>query len=178
MESPKIIFNIRFTTADEQQGKERKFYAGTAGYNIFNYVQSAKKVCKKYERYEDYINKCGTGLFNRKGVLSEEDLKRIRKDLATTKSLIWHGFISFNSEISEKVQCQEDCVKFLKQNFNVIFERSKINPDNIELIAGLHTDTEHRHIHFMFFEKKPNTINRQCRFYCYGKDRRSCKRNL
>ena len=158
-ESPKIIFNIRFTAADEQRKEERKFYAGTSNYNIFNYVQSAKKVCKKYERYEDYINKCRTGLFNRKGVLSEEDLKRIRKDLATTNSLIWHGFISFNSEMSEKMQCQEDCVNFLKHNFNVIFEKSKINPDNIELIAGLHTDTEHRHIHFMFFEKKPNTIN-------------------
>ena len=156
--SPEIIFNIRFTDS-MRNTKERSFYCGTSKYSFFNYVQGDTKICKRFTRYEDYMNKCGTGLFNRHGPISEEELQHIRKALVTTESLIWHGFISFNDEMSDKFQSQEDCVNFLRHNFNVIFEKSKINADNIELVAGLHNDTEHKHIHFMFFEKKPKTIN-------------------
>ena len=38
------------------------------------------------------------------------------------------------------------------------FKRAGLNQDNIEWFAGLHENTDNRHIHISFFEKKPLRI--------------------
>ena len=160
MSAPKIIFNIRFTPKDAFDKDERNFYSNTKSYNFAKYVGDKNKICKTYDRYDDYMNKCGHGFFNHKGVITSDEMKKINDRLALTDSNIWHGFISFDEETSKSFTTQKECIDFLSANFKRLFGHSRIDIKNIELLCGLHTDTEnHHHIHFMFFEKEPKTID-------------------
>ena len=101
MSAPKIIFNIRFTPKDAFDKDERNFYSNTKSYNFAKYVGDKNKICKTYDRYDDYMNKCGHGFFNHKGVITSDEMKMINDRLALTDSNIWHGFISFDEETSK-----------------------------------------------------------------------------
>ena len=43
----------------------------------------------------------------------------------------------------------------MNQTFGAFIERTHLKKDNICLYASLHEDTDHRHIHFAFFEEEP-----------------------
>ncbi|MDR3318382.1 MAG: relaxase MobL [Clostridiales bacterium] len=169
----RIVFNIAFTSKappEKLSGKarveyeaERKFFNLTAEYNYFTYILNEKKVAKNkdaasyYTRGKQYVNEDITGLFNDKGLISKEDMEKMKAKLAATGSNIWHGFISFDEETSKGFTAEEQAIKFLKQSFNSFIARSHLRRDNVELFAALHTDTKHHHhIHFSFFEKEPH----------------------
>ncbi len=163
---PKALFNIAFTlplppsklrgNARANYQAQRNFYNLTADYNYFAYTLDGKKVVKNANA-EHYFTREGTntGLFNLHGTIDKEQIKGLKTQLKKTKSIIWHGFISFDEETSRGFNTQENAVKFMKQTFGGFLSRAGFKKDNIELYASLHNDTDHRHIHFAFFEKEP-----------------------
>lgn len=164
---PKALFNIAYTlpsapsymkgNARAEYQARRSFYDLTAQYNFFSYVLNGKKIARNANA-EEYYTRGGTngGLFNLDGAMSEEQVAEMKKRLESSKSVIWHGFISFDEETSRGFQTQENAVKFMRQTFGSFLERTHLNPKNIELYAALHLDKEHHHhIHFAFFEREP-----------------------
>ena len=165
---PKAIFNIAYTmpnapaylrgNARAEYQARRKFYNLTADYNFFSYALDGKKV-EKNATAENYFTRGGTntGLFNLNGAMTKEQVDELKEKLKTTKSVIWHGFISFDEETSRGFNTQENAIKFMRQTFGAFLKRTHLNEKNVELYAALHTDTDHRHIHFAFFEKEPKS---------------------
>lgn len=164
---PKALFNIAYTlpsapsymkgNARAEYQARRSFYDLSAQYNFFSYVLNGKKIARNANA-EEYYTRGGTngGLFNLDGAMSEEQVAEMKKRLESSKSVIWHGFISFDEETSRGFQTQENAVKFMRQTFGSFLERTHLNPKNIELYAALHLDKEHHHhIHFAFFEREP-----------------------
>lgn len=164
---PKALFNIAYTlpsapsymkgNARAEYQARRSFYDLTAQYNFFSYVLNGKKIARNANA-EEYYTRAGTngGLFNLDGAMSEGQVAEMKKRLESSKSVIWHGFISFDEETSRGFQTQENAVKFMRQTFGSFLERTHLNPKNIELYAALHLDKEHHHhIHFAFFEREP-----------------------
>lgn len=164
---PKALFNIAYTlpsapsymkgNARAEYQARRSFYDLTAQYNFFSYVLNGKKIARNANA-EEYYTRGGTngGLFNLDGAMSEGQVAEMKKRLESSKSVIWHGFISFDEETSRGFQTQENAAKFMRQTFGSFLERTHLNPKNIELYAALHLDKEHHHhIHFAFFEREP-----------------------
>jgi hypothetical protein len=162
----KAFFNIGFTLPQPPSNlrgqsradyiARRKFYDLTADYNYFSYTLNGKKVVKNKDA-EQYYTRGGTngGLFDMHGALSEEQVQEMKAQLETTRSIIWHGVISFDDDTSKGFETQESAVKFLNQTFGSFIDRTQMNRNNICVFASLHKDTDHRHIHFAFFEKAP-----------------------
>lgn len=167
----KAIFNIEYTTATppatytgEKRAEyiaERNFYNLTADYNYFTYTLNGQKVAKNANA-EHYFTREGTntGLFNMYGAIDEEKKNEIKAQLKNSKSTIWHGFISFDDDTSRGFTTQENCVKFMRQTFGSFLERAGFKKSNIELYCSLHEDTDHRHIHFAFFEREPLRLDK------------------
>lgn len=168
---PKAVFNIAYTSARPPanlRGEDRaeyiarrQFYALTADYNFFSYALKGNKVVKN-STAEDYFTRSNTnsGLFNLNGVMTNEQKEELRTQLRETESVIWHGVISFEEELTEWFNNQENAIKFLRQTFPSFLERTHLDPKNIVLYAALHDDTDNRHIHFSFFEKEPKRWNK------------------
>ena len=167
----KAIFNIGYTTATPPASytgerradyiAKRNFYNLTADYNYFTYTLNGQKVSKNANA-EHYFTREGTntGLFNMDGAIDEEKKNELKARLKDTESTIWHGFISFDDETSRGFTNQENCVKFMRQTFGSFLERAGFKKSNIELYCSLHEDTDHRHIHFAFFEKEPLRLDK------------------
>lgn len=167
----KAIFNIGYTLAAPpasytgQKRAEyivnRNFYNLTADYNYFSYTLNGAKVFKNANA-EHYFTREGTntGLFNMDGAIDEEKKAELKARLKDTKSTIWHGFISFDEQTSRGFCSQENCVKFMRQTFGEFLNRAGFKTNNIELYCSLHEDTDHRHIHFAFFEKEPLRLDK------------------
>ena len=161
----KAFFNIGFTLPQPPSNlrgqsradyiARRKFYDMTAEYNYFSYTLNGKKVVKNKDAEQYYTRGGAGGLFNLKGTISEDEVREIKAQLKESRSIIWHGIISFDDDTSKGFETQENAVKFLNQTFNAFIDRTQLNRNNICVYASLHKDTDHRHIHFAFFEKEP-----------------------
>lgn len=164
----RVIFNISFTVAEPgrdwsferkaQHKAERAFYNGTAQYSYFDYTENDKKVVideKEQKINKNYMEKT-SGVFNKNGVLTAQEKAELAKKLRETKSIIWHGFISFDDKTSPMFETQDKCIDFIGKTFDTYIRENGLNKDNIEAFFSLHQDTDNRHIHFCFFEKEPH----------------------
>ena len=96
----------------------------------------------------EYLQKC-TGVFNKNGMISKEEVKAMKERLRQNKGNIWHGFISFDEENSHKIDHPDKCIELIKRNFGQFFKDAQMDEENIDLMCSLHLDTEHHlHIHF------------------------------
>ena len=150
--------------------KQRDFYDMSGADNIYKYITTEGKIygeeAKKFTMLE-YLQK-STGVFNQNGMLTKEQVKEIRKRAQTGEKNIWHGFISFNKENSEKIDDPEKCIALIKQIFGQFFKDAGFNSDNMDLMCALHLDRpEHLHIHYMFWEKEPRVKNQRAAGYKY-----------
>lgn len=115
----------------------------------------------------EYLQK-STGVFNSGGMLTKEQVKEMRKRAQTGEKNLWHGFISFNKENSEKIDDSKKCIALIKQTFGQFFKDAGFNPDNMDLMCALHFDRpEHLHIHYVFWEKEPKVKNQRAAEYKY-----------
>ena len=177
-----VIFDIAYTpyklpknaTAEERakHEKQRAFYDMSGADNIYKYITTEGKIygeeAKKFTMLE-YLQK-STGVFNQDGMLTKEQVKGMRKRAQTGEKNLWHGFISFNKENSEKIDDPEKCIALIKQTFGQFFKDAGFDPDNIDLMCALHLDRpEHLHIHYVFWEKKPKVKNPRATGYYYRK---------
>lgn len=165
-----VVFNISYTPAQPKKNatefqavewkNERAFYDLSADYNYVTYSLNGQKTAK-HKDYLDYMEK-DTGAFNLDRPLTPENVKDIKERLKKSKSIIWHGFISFDKETSAAFTTPEQARKFLKQTMGALFENSHLDKDNIEIMASLHVDrSHHHHIHFEFWEKDPKRLDKK-----------------
>ena len=138
--------------------------------NIYKYITTEGKIygeeAKKFTMLE-YLQK-STGVFNQYGMLSKAQVKEMRKRAQMGEKNLWHGFISFNKENSEKIDDPEKCIALIRQTFGQFFKDAGFNPDNMDLMCALHLDRpEHLHIHYVFWEKEPKVKNQRAAGYKY-----------
>lgn len=168
--SYKALFNVSYTTphpptnlSGERRAAyiaERKFYNLTSDYNYLTYTLSGEKAAKNKDA-ESYFTRTGTGLFGLDGEYDEAQIKALKKRLANTESIIWHGFVSFDKETSLNFTSTEQAEKFMRQTFGGFLQRAGFKKDNVELYASLHKDkSHHHHIHFAFFEKEGKSVDK------------------
>ena len=158
MSNQPIVFNIQYTpyrlpksaTKEERarHADERAFYDMTGGKNVFDYITTEGKRTGKRTALE-YLQK-NTGVFNDKGMLTQEQVDGMKARLRQNKGCVWHGFISLNEEESPKIDTPEKCIELIKRTFPSFLKDAKLRPDNIDLMCALHLDRPHHlHIHFV-----------------------------
>lgn len=136
--------------------KQREFVSCKNSYNYMSYVDtgSADKIIKDYTMYVGNGEK-STGVFGEKGLLNEEENKSLRKQLRETESNIWDMLISFREDFGDEYcGSYEQAYSFIKEELPKFFERVGLNKNNMVWYAGLHENTENKHIHISFFEKE------------------------
>lgn len=166
MSSPNVVCQIYFLDneqalaknplREEKYGAKRRFYScKNSKYNYVDYVQDGSKKPLDYVDYSGNSEK-STGVFNADGLLTKEQRKSIKKALSETKSVIWHGFMSFTEEFGN-LYCNdyESAYRMMKTEFPRFLKSAGLDPKNVIWYAGLHENTDNRHIHFSFFEKEP-----------------------
>ena len=169
MNNQPIIFDLKYTPYQppkgankyqrEQHATERAFFNMSGDKNIYDYITTEGKRAGSFTMLE-YLKK-NTGVFNQEGMIPEEEVKAMKERAKQNKGMIWHGFVSFNQEDSEKINTPEKCIRLIKTTFPTFFRDAGLNPDNIDLMCALHLDRPHHlHIHFVFWEKEPITLQK------------------
>ena len=174
MQTPNVNFFLNFYDANntgEFYKEKRKYYSSNKSKDYINYIETGIKEFKDYVDYASNKEK-SAGIFNQNGLLSEEDKKELRQDLRTTKSVIWDGLITFEENFG-KTWCNsyEQAYELVKSELPKFFKRVGLNPDNMIWYAGLHENTDNRHIHLSFFEKEPIKLRqkKKGKFFSIGK---------
>lgn len=164
MSEHRAVINIQYTPyqvsghmpkhRQEKHAAERAFYDMSGEDNIFKYITTEEKQTGKFTMLE-YLKK-NTGVFNGKGLISEEEVNAMKARAQNNKSVIWHGFISFDKDDSEKISTPDKCIRLVRKVFPPFFKETGLNAENIDLMCALHLDRPHHlHIHFVFWEKEP-----------------------
>lgn len=142
-------------------GEKRAFYScNKSDIDYLKYVEKGSKEAsafvKDYVGYSDDDDK-SQGIFNKNGLMSRKDKAELRKQLRATQSTIWHGIISFEEAFGNRHMASfEEAYRLLKIEFPRFLKSAGFDPDKIEWFAGLHENTQYRHIHYSFFEKEPS----------------------
>lgn len=144
---------------NKDKKKSRLFYSSKqADRNDYvKYVDSGAKAGEVYD-YVAYAGNEGksSGAFSKNGLLTKEEKEDLRKHLRETKSVIWDMLISFEEGFGkDKMKSYGDARALLIDKLPKFFRQNSMNYENIEWFAGLHMNTDNRHIHLSFFEKEP-----------------------
>lgn len=137
--------------------EQRKFFSSNKYNDFVAYVQTGAKD-KVQDDFVAYAmnNEKSKGIFNQNGLLKAEQLNPLRDNLSATESPIWHGIISFEEDTGlALMNTYEKAYAYFNKVFPKFLKKAGFKKDNIEWFAGLHTNTENRHIHFAFYEKEP-----------------------
>ncbi len=106
-------------------------------------------------RIDDYITRFNTlGAFNLGGAMTKKEFDDWVEGARKTPGTIWHGILSLPALQSRRVG-YEDMEKFVRQTFGGFLKKAGFDPNNIALLCAMHENTEHKHIHFTFYEKAP-----------------------
>lgn len=163
----------------EKGSSHRTFYDSNQKDDYLAYMDKGIKSGEGID-YLDYTGneEKSSGVFNADGILSKADKKALREKLRKTDSIIWDIVISFEKEFGEQnVYTAEQAQALLKRVLPRFFREIGLKPENITWYAGLHTNTDNRHIHLSFFENEPMWYDRQKKEYRYrrkGKIRTEC----
>lgn len=163
MATPNVNFFIHYvpsikgkdkTMIGKKNFEKRNFFSAVNTYNFVEYISQGSKEKIDFVDYSGNLEK-SQGLFNEKGLLSKEDKDALKEILRKTESPIWYGLISFE-EIFGKTYCgtYEQAYELMIKEFPKFLKNAGFKKDNIVWFAGLHENTDNRHIHFSFFEKE------------------------
>lgn len=153
----------------ENQTK-RDFYSSKNKDDYVGYISKGIKdnLPKDYVDYMDNKEKTN-GIFGKNGLMNKQDLSLLRKDLRNTKSVIWDGVISLKDGFGKKwCNSYEQALNLMKNEFPKFLKSNNLNLENIEWFAGLHTNTENRHIHFCFYEKEATRYRKKINEWTYS----------
>ena len=161
--SNNVNFFVKFISPNANTPKtieNRAYYSSNKSKDYMNYVMTGIKDMKKMDYMEYMNNKEKTyGIFNQNGIMNSDERKRVRDDLRKTKSNIWDCLITFTEDFGKKwCDSFEQAYNLVSTELPKFFKRCGLNPDNIEWFAGLHQNTDNRHIHISFFEKEAQRI--------------------
>lgn len=156
---------------NQKKIKNRNYYSSNQS-NGEDYMKYMDKGAKAGEVY-DYMSYAGneeksSGVFGKDGLLTEEQKKEIRKNLRETKSVIWDMIISFTEEYgNEHIKSYEDALEVVRKNLPKFFKNNGMQDENVVWFAGMHENTDNKHIHICFFEKEPTFLRQKKKGYFY-----------
>lgn len=155
--------------------KKRNYYSSRSsdGNDYMKYIDDGVKAGSDFD-YMEYMtcHELSSGVFGKDGLLSKEQKKEVREKLRNTQSVIWDMVVSFDSEYgNEKINNYQDALEILKHSLPKFFKDNGLQEENIIWFAGLHRNTDNRHIHISFFEKDKthHRANKDGLFYHNGK---------
>ncbi len=151
--------------------EKRKFYSCNQEFDFLKYVSTGSKEKIDFVDYSGNEEK-SKGIFNKNGIIEKEFIKELRSKLRTTNSPIWHGLMSFTEDFGDKYCSNiETAIMLMKSELHKFFHKAGFEPKNIIWFAGLHENTDNKHIHFSFFEKEPlrKKINSNKYHYSQGR---------
>jgi len=170
---PNVVYKQEFflpNYKDKTNQDKRNYYSSNKYDDYLKYVATGIKDLEKLDfvEYSNNSTKSG-GIFNQNGLMSKEQIADFRKNLRKTKSVIWSGIISFEENFGKKwCGCYEQAYALVKSELPKYFKRAGLNPDNIEWFAGLHENTDNRHIHLLFFEREPQRMKNKEKHFSRG----------
>ena len=159
-----VVAKLHYYNVDST---DRDFYSSSSGNDYIGYVSKGITESRTYD-YVSYMddNDKSSGVFDSNGLLSKQDIKSLRKMLKETKSCIWDMVISFEELFGkEHLFHYEQAIGLLNNILPKFFKSANLNPKNIIWYAGLHENTDNRHIHISFFEKEPTFYNHRKKEY-------------
>jgi hypothetical protein len=132
MSDHRAVINIQYTPYElpknasdyqhSQHKAEREFYDMSGKKNVYDYITTEGKRAGRITML-DYLQK-NTGVFNQNGMIPDEEVKAMKERIQNNKGNIWHGFISFNQEDSEKIDSPDKCIRLIKNTFPTFFSGS------------------------------------------------------
>ena len=102
-----------------------------------------------------------TGIFNLTHQLSSDEVEVYKQSIQNTSSHIWHPIISLNDEMSAYINDPNEAAHFLDYALSPLWQHSQLKKEKVNVVAGLHKDTDNRHMHISIWEKdnvKENTF--------------------
>lgn len=159
-----VVAKLHYYNVDST---DRDFYSSSSCNDYIGYVSKGITESRTYD-YVSYMddNDKSSGVFDSNGLLSKQDIKSLRKMLKETKSCIWDMVISFEELFGkEHLFHFEQAIGLLNNILPKFFKSANLNPKNIIWYAGLHENTDNRHIHISFFEKEPTFYNHRKKEY-------------
>lgn len=158
---PDVIVRLKYYGKEHSR---RAFYSSGQTEDYLRYVDKGGKA-----GYVDYLDYAGNkekshGMFGKDGILSAAQKKELRRALKTTDSVIWDMVISFE-EVYGKSHLKDslDARELLNALLNRFFKKAGLNSQNMTWFAGLHENTDNRHIHVSFWENAPVFTRQQDR---------------
>jgi hypothetical protein len=154
--SPNVVVLCQFYP--QGAGKRAFYSSGTGdGGDYLRYVESGA-TATDYVGYADNPSK-SEGAFTEKGLMTWRDKQEIRKKLRSTGSVIWDVVISFEHDFGlEKMRTWQDAQELLKKELPGFLKENRLSYKNVTWFAGLHENTDNRHIHLCFIENAPSRI--------------------
>ncbi len=150
-----IVFKSHFY--DVNDTKRAYYSSSTGGGDYMRYIATGINETKDF----DYLNYIGNedksfGVFNQNGYLTKSEIEEIRKQLRKTKSLIWDCLISLEEGYDkEHLRSGNDAFELMKDVFPKFLKKAGFRLENTTWFAGLHENTDNRHIHICIFEHDP-----------------------
>lgn len=142
---------------------KRAFYGSAQKDDYLGYIDKGVQSTKAID-YLDYTDdgEKSSGAFGAEGLLTKFQKKELREKLRATQSCIWDMVASFvesygKSNLTDAAAARALLLKTLPK----LFRATGLNPDNMTWFAGLHTNTDNRHIHVCFFENEPQRFHRK-----------------
>ena len=168
--SPNVLIRVHYY---EKSSDGRDFYSSMKKDDYVNYIdkgiRQTSSFSKDYVEYADNKEK-SSGIFNANGLIPTKEKKELREKLRKTDSTIWDCVISFKEEYG-KANCNspEDAQRLLSKLLPSFFKSVGLNPKKTTWYAGLHQNTDNRHIHLSFFQDEPNIYDRKTKGRKYRK---------
>ncbi len=154
---------------------KRAFYScNNTNYNIIDYLsresatqknlsQEEKNIIEELQQEvmpdKDILNYISErpgagGLFSKDGMLSKNDIKKIKENMQSTDSIIWEGVISFEENYGkENCNSYEQAISLMNKAMPAFLKHSHLDYENVDWYAGFHTNTDNYHIQFIMSEK-------------------------
>ena len=167
-----VIARVHYYSPDS---KKRSFYSSSSPNDYMTYINKGIDAGRGADR--DYMEYMGnpdksTGVFDSDGILDSAQRKELRQQLREAKGNIWDLVISLDDNLGKARLCSyEQAYSLVKDVLSKLFRRMNFSKENIVWYAGLHTNTDNRHVHISFFEKEPTFYNQARKEYRYRKGR-------
>jgi len=112
----------------------------------------------------DYLGYAGnpeksSGAFSENGLLTAKEKSEIRRELKATKSCVWDYVVSFEEGYGKsKIRSWRDAQALVAKEFPKFLKANGMDGSKVRWFAGLHENTDNRHIHLCFYELEPERI--------------------
>lgn len=196
--SPPIIFRIEAHTPKDTSARN-DFFRCKSSANITSYLQRQSAADRRDENSQNMLEAAielnqkldqkdiisyakdrpgSTGLFDKNGDISPENVEKNKEILSKTKSIIWSCVLSFTPELAAKCcNSKNEAQRLLDENIKILFKNNHLDENNMNWFGAFHINTKHPHIHFVFWENEPKKINKFGTI-CYNNKYKIPQRNI